>query len=181
MNGKDIKVIVKTAVSLFLICAVAAGILALVNNVTAPKIAENSEKSATEARQTVLPDAESFEEFTLSGGETGYKGIKNGKVIGYVFTTTANSYGGELEVMTGFDKNGTITAISILSIDDTPGLGMNAKKESFYGQFSGLSGELAVNKDGGEIVAITSATITSRAVTKAVNAATALYNEAKEG
>ena len=55
------------------------------------------------------------------------------------------------------------------------GLGMNAKKDDFRQQYVGKSGELAVNKDGGEIVAITSATVTSRAVTKAVNEALALY------
>ena len=95
--------------------------------------------------------------------------------MGYVFTTAAKGYGGDVEIMTGVDAEGKITGISILSIEETPGLGMNAKKDSFKDQYKGKSGELAVNKDGGEIVAITSATITSRAVTSAVNQALALY------
>lgn len=192
MNGKDIKVIIKTAVSLFLICAIAAGILAYVNSITSPVIAENNEKAANEARMTVMPEAVDFEEITLEieGKEsTGYKALSdNGDTIGYVFTTSANSYGGALQVMTGFDSEGVITGISILSIDDTPGLGMNAKKESFYSQYAGKTaisgGEpqyLAVDKDGGDIQAITSATITSRAVTSAVNTASDLCAEAMKG
>jgi len=184
MNGKDTKIIIKTAVSLFLICAIAAGILAVVNQVTSPIIADNNAKAETLAMQTVQPDAESFEAFELSDGKTGNKALDaSGKVIGYVFTTEAASYGGTLKVMTGLSTDGVITAVSILSIDDTPGLGMNAKKASFYGQYAGksVSSQLAVDKDGGEISAITSATITSRAVTKAVNEAGALWKEAKEG
>ena len=83
---------------------------------------------------------------------------------------------GDIDIMTGVDAEGKVTGIRILSIEETPGLGMNAKKDSFRQQYVGKSGELAVNKDGGEIVAITSATVTSRAVTKAVNQALALYD-----
>lgn len=184
MNGKDIKAIIKTAVSLFLICAVSAAILAVVNNVTSPKIAENNAKAENEARMTVMPEADSFKKIELSSG-SGFEAYSGSELVGYVFTTSANSYGGALDVMTGIRLDGTVSAVSILSINDTPGLGMNAKKESFYGQYAGknISGDiLNVDKDGGDIHAITSATITSRAVTKAVNAAAALWKEAtKEG
>lgn len=185
MNGKDIKSIIKTAVSLFIICAVSSAILALVNEVTEKTIEINNAATAEEARKTVMPDAESFNEITLDSG-VGYEALSSdGKTIGYVFTTTENSYGGTIEVMTGINTDGTISQISILSISDTPGLGMKAKEESFYGQYTGKdisTGELSVNKDGGDITAITSATITSRAVTKAVNKAADLWKEAtKEG
>jgi len=72
--------------------------------------------------------------------------------------------------------DGQVQGISVISHTETPGLGAvaaakNAKGEAFRGQFVGASGVLAVNKDGGEIDAITSATITSRAIVSGVNAA----------
>ena len=176
MNGKDVKSILITALSLFLICAVAAGALAGVNAVTAPTIAANNAAAADKARGEVLPAADSFEERTAPDGAVYYVGVGGGSPVGYVFTTSAKGYGGDVEIMTGVDAEGKVTGISILSIEETPGLGMNAKKDSFKEQYKGKSGELAVNKDGGEIVAITSATVTSRAVTKAVNEALALYD-----
>ena len=175
MNGKDIASIVKTALSLFLICAVAAGALGYVNSVTAPTIAANSAAAADKARGEVLPEADGFEEKTAPDGTVYYAALKDNETVGYVFTTSAKGYGGDVEIMTGVNADGTVAGISILTINETPGLGMNAKKDAFKDQFKGKSGELAVNKDGGEIVAITSATVTSRAVTKAVNEALALY------
>ena len=175
MNGKDVKSILFTALSLFLICAVAAGALAYVNSVTAPTIAANNAAAADKARGEVLPAADGFEEKTAPDGTAYYVGKSGADAVGYVFTTAAKGYGGDVEIMTGIDAQGKVTGISILTINETPGLGMNAKKDGFKDQFKGKSGELAVNKDGGEIVAITSATVTSRAVTKAVNEALALF------
>lgn len=80
--------------------------------------------------------------------------------------------------MTGVDNGGAITGVELLEISETAGLGMNAQKESFRDQFQGLSGSIGVAKSAageGEITALTGATITSRAVTNAVNQALALY------
>ena len=175
MNGKDVKSILITALSLFLICAVAAGALAYVNSVTAPTIAANNAAAADKARSEVLPAADGFDEKNASDGTVYYVGKSGDDAVGYVFTTSAKGYGGDVEIMTGVDAEGKVTGVSILTINETPGLGMNAKKDDFRQQYVGKSGELAVNKDGGEIVAITSATVTSRAVTKAVNEALSLY------
>ena len=76
--------------------------------------------------------------------------------------------------MVGVTADGTVTGISVLSLSETPGLGARATEEgagSFKSQFEGFSGNLAVTKDGGDIVPITSATITSRAVTSGVKEA----------
>lgn len=188
MKSKDIKDIVRTAVLLFLICAAAAGILAAVNSVTAPKIAEAAAAAAERSKAEVLPGAASFEELTLANGSVCWKGTsQDGSALGYVFNTSASSYGGKVEIMTGIDANGVVTGISLLSINDTPGLGMNAKKPEWQAQFTGTNGELTVVKGGNagenEINAITSATITSKAVTSCVNAAREGFNEitAKEG
>lgn len=184
MEKKDIKLILKTAVSLFLICAVATGILAFINSVTKPIITKNNAAAADEARLEVLPAAESFTKKEADGKEY-YIGKKGNATVGYVFTTSASGYAGAIEVMTGINSDGIITGISILSINETPGLGMNAKKDSFLQQYEGSKGPFTVIKnsypDDNEILAITSATISSRAVTNAVNEATALYDTVKEG
>jgi electron transport complex protein RnfG len=79
-------------------------------------------------------------------------------------------------MMVGIDKTGNVIGISIISHAETPSLGAvaaedNAAGEAFRSQFAGLSGTLAVSKDGGTVDAISGATITSRAVVEGVNAA----------
>lgn len=184
MKKRDIKDILKTAISLFLICAVAAGLLAAVNSVTAPKITANAEKTENEARKGVLPEAESFEEKTLEDGTVYYEGIANGTAAGYVFTVSSAGYGGEIKLTVGVNSEGAVTGLTILSINETPGLGMNAKKESFISQYIGKSGNLSVVKNqtpgDSEILAITSATVTSKAVTSAVNDALTLFARVTE-
>lgn len=187
MKDKGIKEIIITTVSLFLICAVAAGVLGAVNMITAPAIADIQQKAADEAKANVLPAAVTFDIAAVPDAQA-YEGRDAaGALVGYVFVTSASSYGGKLELMTGVDLNGSVTGINILTIDDTPGLGMNAKRDEFRNQYVGKSGELTVVKGSAsgdeEIAAITSATITSKAVTSCVNQALALFAQVagKEG
>ena len=182
MKKKDVKAIVGTAVSLLLICAVAAGLVALVNSVTAPKIAEADENEKTASIREILEDAETIDDLALEGAE-GYIGkAADGATVGYVFVTEASGYNGRLKVMTGFTPDGKVKKISILTINDTPGLGMKAKNDDFKDQFEDTDGNLTVVKngdpEGNEIQAITSATITSKGVVKAVNDARALFEKA---
>ena len=84
--------------------------------------------------------------------------------------------------MTGIQVDGSVSGVELLSIDDTPGLGMNAEKEDFRAQFHQ---EFEVIKSGekqdGQIMAMTGATITTQGVTDAVNEALALYETVKGG
>ena len=176
------KEVILPTVALLIIGLVCSGILAFVNNVTSPIIAQINEQSEIKSRKVVLPDAKSFGDPVEKDGVSYVEGKgANGETIGYVFTTNAKGYGGTITVMTGMDADGKITGLQILSIDETPGLGMNAKKESWLSQFTGKSGTLSVVKGDSasqdQIQAITSATITSKAVTSAVNSATEFYNE----
>ena len=106
--------------------------------------------------------------------------------MGYVFTTTASSYGGQIRVMTGISTDGTITGVSLLEISDTPGLGMNAEREEFRAQYEkpappdGFTVLKNGTPDDTQISAMTGATITSQAVTDAVNEAVAQYYAIKE-
>ena len=126
----------------------------------------------------VLPDADSFGEVTTLDSGISYciATDKDGKQAGYVFTAGAKGYGGTVSVMVGMDNEGVITGIEILSHSETPGLGMNATTPEFKGQYADkLVDSFVVNKAGAsadnEISAISGATITSNAVTDAVNAA----------
>lgn len=179
------KQILIPTVALFIICLVATALLALANNVTAPIIEKNSAESEAQSRMEVLADAKSFEDKTLNGISyaVGLDGSK--QTVGMVFTTTSKSYGGDLIVMTGVDNEGKVTGIQILSISDTAGLGMKAQTDSFKDQFKGLVDGIKVAKnsadhDNNEILALTGATITSNAVTTAVNEALANYKTITE-
>ena len=185
---KKIKEILIPAVALFVICLIATALLGGTNLLTAEKIALVAEKAAEEARFSVCEDAEKFEEVKVDVDSNEYVCYlgkdSDGKTVGYAVTTQDKSYGGAIEIMTGFDADGKITGIEILKIDDTPGLGMNAKKDNFKNEFKGKSGELTVSKsatDENEIQALTGATITSKAVTRCVNLATQIFLQAQGG
>ena len=178
---KKLKEVLIPAIALFLICLVATFLLGGTDFLTKEKIAEVAEKAAEEARLKVCTQAVSFRE-TENGCFIALD--EKGNTVGYAVSTKDKSYGGDIEVMTGFDKDGNITGIEILSIEDTPGLGMNAKGEKFRNQFIGKSGELEVSKTPGnenEIQAITGATITSNAVKRCVNAAIEILNAETAG
>lgn len=179
IKAKDILV---PAVALFVICLVASVLLAITNNVTADKIAQNLVETEKQSRMVVMPEAVSFSE--VQGKENGLTVCEayddKQETVGYVYTTSAKGYGGSVNVMVGIDKDGVVTGIEILSHAETPGLGANATGDSFKSRFVGKQGELTVDKnsnDGQNIQAITAATITSKAVVSAVNAVIADFEK----
>lgn len=102
---------------------------------------------------------------------------KDGNDLGYIVTVTDNeAYDGSLQMTVGIKEDGTVLGISFLSLSETPGLGMKADEESFKSQFKNKKVDYFVYEKSGatgdnEINAISSATITSNAVTHGVNAA----------
>lgn len=183
MKKSAFKEIVIPALSLFLICAVATALLGFTNQITEPKIAQLAIETQMRAKQEVLSEAKEFSDektAELDGNEYSYyEGTADGKTVGYVFATSAKGYGGDIDIMVGINTDGKVTGVSILEINETAGLGMNAKNESFLSQFPGKSSTISVIKNGApaddEIVALTGATITSNAMTKAVNIALDLF------
>lgn len=178
---KNLKEFAIPTVALFLICLIATALLGITNEVTAPKIAELAEKTEIETRQLVLPDAQSFGDVNnIPNGGTYVEGRDaNGNKVGYVFVTTTKGYGGDVKMMTGISLEGKVTGVSPLELSETAGLGMKAQNESFLNQFKDKVKDIAVNKNnasGNEIQALTGATITSNAVTGAVNAALDYYD-----
>ena len=181
------KAILIPTVSLFIICLCAAAVLGVVNGITADKIAQNAVQTEMESRKIVMPDAADFGEvkqgnYSYEGTDSPYSYVEakdaDGNVIGYVLVTQSTGYGGAIQTMTGIDAQGKVTGIEFLEINETVGLGMNAKKDSFKNQFKNLSGTISVTKNSpgdNEIKALTGATITSKAATKGVNIALEIY------
>ena len=99
---------------------------------------------------------------------------------GTVVRLTTNGFGGAIDLMVGVDNENKVTGVAIISHSETASLGANCTREDFRAQFAGKTGELAVSKDGGDIDALTGATVTSRAVTRAVNAALAYAGEVQK-
>lgn len=180
-TAKDILI---PTVSLFVICLVVTALLAVTNMLTAPQIQKLSKETEDKTKAEVLASADEFSDaLTVSADGkdyTYYEGTASGDTIGYVFKTSAKGYGGDIDLMVGIDTSGKVTGVSILSISETAGLGMNAKNESFINQYTGKSGTIGVSKNGAsdtEIQALTGATITSKAVTSAVNTVLSLYSQ----
>ena len=185
MKKFNIKEVLIPTVSLFLICTIVTFLLAITNSVTKPEIEKLRVETENTMKVAVLPVATDFSEakkVTLDKVEyTYYEGYdENKEISGYVFTTNSKGYGGDVVIMVGIKSDGTVAGMDFLSISETPGLGMNADKDGFKSQFVGKSGNIGVNKTGStdnEIQALTGATITSKAVTNAVNIALELFEE----
>ncbi len=169
--------IIKPACVLLTISAIAAMSLGMVSELTAEPIAEQKKIALEAGMQAVMPDATAFElledlEFTNSVNT-----VYTTDTDGFVVIAAPNAFAGAITTMVGIDADGVITGLRVTGHSETPGLGAKATEPDFYEQFSGKSGTVAVTKDGGEIVSITSSTITSRAVSLAASDALAWVAE----
>lgn len=188
MKNKTFKEISVPAIMLFVIAAVCTALLAGTNLLTKDKIAEIAVQAENEAKAAVIT-ADSFSdamEITADGKTYTYYKANNsdGTVAGYVIAITTKSYGGDLACMVGISADEKITGVEITEINDTAGLGMKAQNEDFLKQYFGKSAGIKVNKNTSsdtEIKAITGATITSQAVTDAVNEAFNVLSQIKAG
>lgn len=179
---------------LLLITAIAGFALGLTNYLTEEPIAQQRIQADIDARLAVLPSASDFEEIELNRSPEDdvkivelYKGIDGTKEIaGYTFKMLAKGFGGDMEVIVGMDVEGNVAAVRIGGHSETPGLGAKASDEDFLEQFAGKTAEnpIEVKKAGdladNEVQALTGATITSDAVSDAVNAAMEYYNEIRK-
>lgn len=191
--------LVKDALILFAITLVAGFGLGAVHEITLEPIAAAEAEAQQEAYETVFEDADSFvelpgfsaEDAAAVLAENGYEEDSiescvqavdaDGSLLGYVINATdPNSYGGDVTLSLGVRVDGTVNGYSLTEINDTAGLGMKAKEEAFYSQFEDKQVEaFVVTKTGAtsdeEIDAISGATISSTAVTNAVNAGLCYY------
>ena len=168
-----VKFVLRLALTLLAITAVVAVALAGVNMITAPAIAELNAKNTQAAIETVLP----------GGGEevTDFPAVDLVSKVyasetGYAVQVTPSGFDNTITMMVGVDKAGNVLGIDVISHTETAGLGAVADAGTpagiaFREQFIGASGSVSVAKDGGQMDAITGATITSRAICVGVNAA----------
>lgn len=161
----------KMIITLVIITALIALAMSYVNTLTAPIIEKNAQEKLDKSLSEVLP-ADEYTVLEESETHTVYEAKKAGERTGILVINSAKGYGGDIEVMTGILNDGSISKVEILSMSETPGLGANAGNDSFKEQFVGRSGKIGVNKTEStdkEIKALSGATITSKAVTDAVN------------
>lgn len=197
------KHIIKNTLILTAITLVSGLLLGLVYEITKEPIAIAQEAAKKEAYQQVMADADAFETIELndeaitqvedtieSSGCIVNEMVEakaNGETVGYVVTTTTSEgYGGDIQISVGILKDGTVSGVAILSIEETVGLGMKATEPEFYNQYAGKKVEFFnISKTGAstdnEIDALSGATITSSAMTKAVNAAVIYHKHAIGG
>lgn len=195
----DVSAMLKDAVILFAITLISGLILGLVFQITKEPIAAQEAKAIQEACAAVFPGEAgiSFEETgyvpsALLTGEIADTGVEIGTIFkalgadgaakGYVVeATTKEGYGGNIVIYVGISADAVVNGVSILSIAETPGLGMNAQ-EVLVPQFAGKdAAAFTVTKTGStqpsEIDAITGATVTSDAFVNAVNGAVRVVTE----
>lgn len=170
---------------LCIITLIVALLLAGVNAMTADVIKQNEINTLNTALKKIFPDAKEFPEVQISDADKAEKGITNaytatdagGKAIGMAVKVGPSGFGGAINMIVGVDPEGKVIQAEILSLSETPGLGTKAKEPKFIDQYVGKSGELSVVKSGTpgktEILALTGATITSKAVTNGINSAVA--------
>ena len=186
------KQMIRDSLILFAITLIAGLLLGGVYAITKNPIAKTQEDKKNEAYQAVFTDAAEFTEVTDAAdaqqilADAGYTKDRidevkaamdaDGNILGYVMTiTSSEAYGGELQLAMGIRMDGTVNGISFLSLSETIGLGMEAKKPEFQEQFAGKQVEQFVYSKTGAaadngIDALSGATITTNAVTNAVNA-----------
>lgn len=160
------------------ICLVCSALLGTVYAVTKAPIEASEIQKVNAAIAAVTPEfdnAPSEDVRNVEGGQI-YTATSAGVPVGYAIKVSVGGFGGPLQIMVGFTPDGTVYNTSVISHQETPGLGAKLVDENIAlraqvkGSNPGVS-KIAVSKDGGEIDAITASTITSRAFLKGVNAA----------
>ena len=189
---------------LLIVTLVAVALLAIVNQITRDPIAQAEAEARAEIYRNVYSDAADIEDVSnldemlsdyLAYAQYPTNTINavliakdsSGTNIGYVIdVTSSNGYGGDIQIALGITNEGTITAFSVVSQSETAGLGSKSTEPEFADQFAGKKAEtIEYTKTGAsadnEIDAISGATITTNAVTEAVNEAISFYNNMLKG
>jgi electron transport complex protein RnfG len=177
---------------LALICAVAAGLLSQVDNLTRGPIAEAVRKAKMEAVSAVLPDFDNAPDadMVLLADAQGdsvefYVGRLGDEVTGVAFQAlTQTGYSGEIAVMMGIHPDGRVQGVRILQHAETPGLGAKyadpAVLDDFYSGRGLADTDWRVSKDGGDLDAVTGATVTGRALGEAIESGLQSYETLQE-
>lgn len=177
------------AIILTVICLVTTGLVALTFDVTRAERERQEIIAANANRLALYPDALSFTTLVEDGAVLP-EGLKealiaagpDGKQIGYIFVSEKRGYGGVVPVMLAVNPDATISGVRVLANEETPGLGKKVENNAFLGQFfdqpADTSFVLRVDNAGGQSIdAVSGATISSRAVTDAINIALLYFQD----
>lgn len=178
-------------VALFVICIVSGGVLGVVYNATKDPIAAAETAKKTKAIKNVLPEFNELKETMVMSALEDVEipfylayDADNNFIGAAVETFTNKGFSGNISLMVGILADGTLKNISVLQHAETPGLGSKMTEPTFKDQFNGKkanSFNIKVKKDGGDVDAITAATISSRAFCDAVNRALLTFENNKGG
>lgn len=163
--------VVKLTIILFAVTAITALVLGLTYMVTKDRIAEQS-MSATSGAYAVVLAADSYDPVDYSSTDfPTVNGVYKAGDVGYVVDLTFSGAMGNITAAVGIDAAGAVTGVEIIESSETSGLGAKASEPAFKDQYIGATEHVAIAANGGTIAAISGATITSKAVTDAVNTA----------
>ena len=196
MKNMDPKYIIELTVKLFATCLIVAGLLGVVNKVTAPNIAAINKAKTEEAMKAVVADADNstfsdpmeitaeMEAAAASAGGSvteAYAVEAGGAAAGYALKVVASGSQGSIEMMVGLDVEGVVTGVSVVKNSETAGIGSkvmenepNSKGVGVLDQFIGKSAADGTLNVGSNVDAITGATVSTKGVTAGVNAALAV-------
>lgn len=173
--------ILNMTLTLVVIAVVVSVAMSYVNGITAPLIEQNAVEKLNKSLAEVI-DADEFPILEETETYVIYEALKKGEKVGVCVQNASSGYGGDVTLLTGIDRDYKVTGIALLSHAETAGLGANADKAEFKNQYKGKAENIGVVKNSpkdNDIVAISGATITSKAVTKGVNEAIQLAKEAQ--
>ena len=165
MKNSNFKENIFPAIVLVCICLVVTLALAGTYSVANPKILDNQQKAADEARMLVLPDGDSFTAYDGKLAEGVLDCYMADNRAGMAVTSEYKGFGGAVKVMIGINANGEVTCVTVTEHGETPGLGTKAMTVEYLEQYKGFADAVGghINNDE-NIDAITGATITSNAV-----------------
>lgn len=183
-------------ITLTVTCLGSALALAAIHGLTEAPIQEQKRLANLRAIEEVLPPfdndpVENTRQIALEDDEVGaekelivYLGLEGNEITGVAFPVYGEGYGGLIHVMVGINLQEEISGVKVLEHLETPGLGAKIEESSFTDQFKSKSlensllvnGILAVTKDGGDLDALTGATISPRGVAMAVSAGLKIFN-----
>jgi len=176
MNN-EMKKHINIALKLAIICFIAILLLTITNLLTKNTIEKHEKNTENKANKVIFPEGVNFEKKNFSNIKTDsyYYTVSNSKneLIGYIVSTVAKGYGGEMKLIIGFEKNLEIKNMKLLTNNETPGIGKKAESDSYMQKFIGSNtdskpfpqkkGQLS-SKDSDSI---TGATITFNGITNA--------------
>ncbi len=168
--------------ALVVVCLISAIALSQVYSITKIKIETQKIETMLANLNRVLPNASRFEADSAQPQTLWIGFNQQGQKVGFVFRVAPRGYGGPIETLVGVDTNRTITGIHIASaaegLKETPGLGLKVREDWFRNQYiNKTKNEMKLKRDGGEIDAITAATISSRAVTDGIRQGLEMYEK----